>query len=123
MEKGATHINTDTNNNNKDMDSWQSWAATVRVLVQVQAPIPCSREVYWGRCAESRERLADENGFEAGRRHNFRFEPKVEARKNTILLELHNIAVASRIGEAKVRIVDLYIRVARDPTSMTSTPW
>ena len=57
--------------------------------------------------------VADDNCFEAWMRLNLLFEPELEAQKNPILLELHNIPAGNTIDEAKVRIVELKVRIAR----------
>ena len=57
--------------------------------------------------------VADENGFEAWRHLNLRFEPELEAQQNIVLFELHNIPAANNIDEAKVRIVEPKLRMAR----------
>jgi len=57
--------------------------------------------------------VAGENGFEAWRQLHLRFEPELEAQKNTVLLELHNIPAAHTIDETKIRIVELKVRIAR----------
>ena len=45
------------------------------------------------------ESVQDENGFEAWRQLHVRFEPELEAQKNVVLLELHNIPQTTTIEE------------------------
>ena len=57
--------------------------------------------------------MAEENGFEAWRQLHLRFEPELEAQKNVVLPELHNIPLASNIEETKTKMVELRVRIAR----------
>ena len=42
-----------------------------------------------------------------------RFEPELEAQKNTVPLELHSIPVSSSVEETKNKLVELKVRIAR----------
>ena len=57
--------------------------------------------------------VPNENGFEAWRQLTMRFEPELEAQKNTVLLELHSILVSSSVEETKNKLVELKVRIAR----------
>ena len=54
-----------------------------------------------------------ENGFEAWRQLHLRFEPELEAQKNTVLYDLHSIDAAKSIEETKIKLVELKVRIAR----------
>ena len=57
--------------------------------------------------------VPNENGFEAWRQLTMRFEPELEAQKNTVLLELHSIPVSTSVDETKTKLVELKVRTAR----------
>ena len=54
-----------------------------------------------------------DNGFEAWRQLHLRFEPELEAQKNVVLVELHNIPGASTIEETKAKLVELKVRITK----------
>ena len=57
--------------------------------------------------------VPDENGFEAWRQLHLRFEPEMEAQKNIVLPELHNIPAATTIEDTKQKLVELRVRIAK----------
>jgi hypothetical protein len=66
-----------------------------------------------GEAAKVIESVQDENGFEAWRQLHVRFEPELEAQKNVVLLELHNIPQAVSIEETKGKLVELRVRITK----------
>ena len=66
-----------------------------------------------GEAARVVESVQDENGFEAWRQLHVRFEPELEAQKNVVLLELHNIPQAASIEETKGKLVELRVRITK----------
>ena len=66
-----------------------------------------------GEAAKVVSTVTDENGFEAWRQLHLRFEPQLQAQKNTVLLELHNMTAAATIEETKNKMVELKVRIAK----------
>ena len=66
-----------------------------------------------GEAAKVVSTVNEENGFEAWRQLHLRFEPELEAQKNTVLLELHNMIAANTIEETKGKMVELRVRIAK----------
>ena len=66
-----------------------------------------------GEAAKVISTVADENGFEAWRQLHLRFEPELEAQKNTVLVDLHNITAAITINETKEKLFELKVRITR----------
>jgi len=66
-----------------------------------------------GEAAKVISTVRDENGFEAWRQLHLRFEPELEAQKNTVLLEIHTITPATTIEETKANLVELKVRIAK----------
>ena len=55
--------------------------------------------------------VRDENGFEAWRQLHLRFEPELEAHKNSVLVDLHDLKPATTIEETKAKMVELKVRI------------
>jgi hypothetical protein len=66
-----------------------------------------------GEAAKVVSTVNDENGFEAWRQLHLRFEPELQAQKNSVLLELHNMGAATTIEETKRKLVELRVRTAK----------
>ena len=66
-----------------------------------------------GEAAKIVSTVKDENGFEAWRQLHVRFEPELEAQKNKVLTDLHDIDAANNIEETKLKVVELKVRIAR----------
>ena len=60
--------------------------------------------------------VKDENGFEAWRQLHLRFEPELEAQKNVVMMDLHNIPQAKTIDETRTKMVELKVRIAKAET-------
>jgi hypothetical protein len=66
-----------------------------------------------GEAAKVISTVKDENGFEAWRQLHLRFEPELEAQKNVVLVDLHNIAAATTVEETKSKMVELRVRITK----------
>ena len=66
-----------------------------------------------GEAAKVVSAVREENGFEAWRQLHLRFEPELEVQRNVVLLELHNIPAATTIEDAKAKLVELKVRIAK----------
>lgn len=84
----------------QDLEKWKHLYRAIEKLVE-------------GEAAKVVSTVPEENGFEAWRQLHLRFEPELEAQKNTVLLELHNIAPAGSIDETKTKMVELRVRIAK----------
>ena len=66
-----------------------------------------------GEAAKIISTVKDENGFEAWRQLHLRFEPELEAQRNVVLTDLHNITPAKNIDETRSKMVELKVRIAK----------
>jgi hypothetical protein len=83
-----------------DLEKWKHLYRALEKLVE-------------GEAAKVIESVQDENGFEAWRQLHVRFEPELEAQKNVVLLELHNIPQSNSIEETKGKLVELRVRITK----------
>ena len=56
--------------------------------------------------------VREETVLRPGSQLHLTFGPELEAQKNTVLLELHNIPAASNLEETKVKLAELKVRIA-----------
>ena len=66
-----------------------------------------------GEAAKVISTVKDENGFGAWRQLHLRFEPELEAQKNVVLMDLHNMTAATTIEETKNKMVELKVRITK----------
>ena len=84
-------------------DKLQKWKHLYRALEKLTS----------GEAARVISTVRAENGFEAWRQLHLRFEPELEAQKNTVLYDLHSIEAAKSIEDTKIKLVELKVRIAR----------
>ena len=84
-------------------DKLQKWKHLYRALEKLTS----------GEAARVISTVRAENGFEAWRQLHLRFEPELEAQKNTVLYDLHSIEAARTIEDTKLKLVELKVRIAR----------
>ena len=83
-----------------DLEQWKHLYRALEKLVE-------------GEAAKVVSTVKEENGFEAWRQLHLRFEPELEAQKNVVLMDLHNIEVATTIEETKNKMVELRVRITK----------
>jgi hypothetical protein len=83
-----------------DLEQWKHLYRALEKLVE-------------GEAAKVVSTVKEENGFEAWRQLHLRFEPELEAQKNVVLMDLHNIEAATTIEDTKTKMVELRVRIAK----------
>ena len=73
-----------------------------------------------GEAAKVLSTVKDDNCFEAWRQLHLRCEPELEAQRNVVLADLHNLAQSKIIDETRSKTAELKVRVAKAESTIAS---